>query len=420
MIKSFENNYYILYLISVSEYFLLNYLYLLPDNETSNNKNSIEEKILSYSNSYNHLYKNVLQFLTLNKSDYLYPNLEHPCEYFKYVKIIEILNLLKQGNVSVAINFLNLFIDDYINSDNTETVELIINLLYEVLEYDIEFSLNNILKIINRFPDLKVFSYIIILVKYKIEYLKGNNFIEYDDEIPSIKNIKYYFISVEFYKLMCSINKNTNDPNNIDKIINLRDLCNNNKLNRFKYLLEIELSNLYIIQGNLIEAGFILRNLISKKINNYITFRAELILCKIYAKSSDINNLDKALNKLSEDADKFGNILDKIDYYSLKAQIDILNKSHNFTESLFNYIKYSTLASNMSNVHNSNILINNYLLSANLNDINQEIKEYKVFNDKFMQIHKIYTLNFQKEIELYNIQYLNSKKFVDKLKSLIK
>lgn len=425
-------------MISVCEQSLLNYLYLIPSTSDSNKNNyknktksTVEEKILSYSDSYNHLYKNVLQFITLNKSDYLYLNLEHPYEYFKYIKIIEILNLLKLGKISIAINFLKLFIEDCSSSINSETVEILINLLYEVMEFDIEFSLVNIYRLYKRFSDLNAFDYIINLIKYKLEYFKGNvnnnnshhsNFEIYNlNQNKTIKNIEYYRISVEFYKLLCKINDNINCLSNEAEILKLKETCLNFKFNRFIYLLEIELATVYIKQGRQIEASTILNNIISSDYNSYVSFKAELTMCKFYAKTNNIIELKNNLQKLYGHVFKYGSIIDKIDYFSLKCQINVLDgDSYQFNLNISQFLKHSMLAGNTSQVNNAFILINHYLQSnINLKNIKSILDNFININNKFNKLTENHVLDVIQELELYNIKLLKNKNLQREIEKLI-
>ena len=138
-----------MYLISTFELSKLNFIFRCDEQKDNKNqeehnqiyiKNSydIEKKILSYSENIIYSYKTLLQHMSNpkeNKIDGISLKI-----FIIYINLSLILNLIKKGNYILGFtNLKNLLNNEnLICSANKEIIDMIMNILIELLEYDID------------------------------------------------------------------------------------------------------------------------------------------------------------------------------------------------------------------------------------------------------------------------------------------
>lgn len=400
----------------------LNFIYFPKQPVKSSEDNlsvSVEEKILSYSDYYNYSYKNVLQFLSLNKSDYIYPSLEKPLEYFKYVQLTTIFNLLRNGKISLALSFIKIFADVYKDSNNKETIEILLNLLYETLEFDLGFCIDLIYHIYNRFSESKDFAHVIDLIKIKFLALSGRSFAIEPNKLNKLKNQVYYQVTFDYYKLYAQVISNVYHLSNEQDLLQFRQVCKKFSINRFKHFASFLLASVYMSQKRMTEAYSIVNKVIDKADDMYTIFKGKLMLSKINTKMNKIEEVRKLVTELNLQVNKLGSLPDKYDFYSIKCQISMIDKSNEIPWDLFNLLKSAILIDNLIYIKNSFVLIRMSLAKEKTVMVSSVLEQHVVSSEMLNKLVTNFDLEKSKEIEVYKIIQYHSNKVIDQLKDII-
>lgn len=426
-------------MISTYELALINFFYdsSIGDNTTSPD---LQEKILSYSNSYSYSLKNILQFISSNNNKNEFVFGKNTLNFFKYIYFQIILNLLRKGNSSLAVYFVKLMINNFsfknlstIIKNTYETYETVLNFLFEILDYNFDYSLNTFYEIIYKFKALdhrqNEFDSTIELVTIKYLSLSGEytNFIknkynsvflessQTENKFKNSINI-YYKASMKYYLLLFSENE--------EELLKFKDFCKENKLHKFKYFASILLASLYMKHGKLVEALFIINKTIEKnqKETNYINLKAKLVLCNLYCKMKDITKVKFLLNSIQDPIEKNGNMLDKYNFYSVKSQISLLENSMEiFKESILECFFYSILTNN-SELINQTYLLFSFAYNRDtplVENVNECLIEYIDEKNKLLKMFTLFNLNALQEIELLKVIQSNNEKHFYIIKNII-
>ena len=213
LIKSFQNNYQLLYLISSIELSNLNYIFgagVVPKNENQKfsmanmNFNNLEEKIISHSNDFEHLLNNIADYFSINlnngnnnqnsnqnneknNKDWLnsidfneaVKNNDDRNKLISYTNMHQVIDYILQGRYSLCIVYLKIIVKElfeeeksvfnyknkkYITQKNklikndenipikefdTELIFQLTNLIISIMEYDFDFCFKYLMNIIN-------------------------------------------------------------------------------------------------------------------------------------------------------------------------------------------------------------------------------------------------------------------------------
>jgi hypothetical protein len=449
-------------MISTTELAFLNYYFYSNIGDSNNSflnnrthSGSVEEKILTYSNSYNYAYKNLLQFISSNKNDYLYEKSSK--YYFKNIYINIILNLLRYGKNSLAVGFLKKFINfifrNEVNNFTKETIEMILNLLFEVYEYDTDYVVGRFWDILNNFGSGSInninninnqgnlFDHFIFLLKQKFISFRGGiyNFYNNKESIiyPELKNNVYYCTNIKYLKFQSYVLNIQYDHNNFihDKLlkdlIEFKTYCKSLQLNRFKLLSNILITKLYIKQGKITESLFNINKIISKSNDEYLLLKSKLVLTEIYSKIKNMEKVESLLSELEIVIENIGNITDKFEFYSLKSQFDFIRNSNenissrnsiNISSSIFKCIKYAILSNNSKLITNALILYeiinnnSNFIESIESKEIVNKIQNHINQTNSLLYIFDNFTMTPYQEMELITVIQINNKNIIKILK----
>ena len=372
IIKSFKNNNHLLYLLSTCELAHLNFIY--GNKNRSENINTLEENILSHSNSYINSFKNVLQFITTNRGDFI--SIENKSKfYFKYVYFSLLLNTLRDGYHSFSIFYFKTIFNN-LKDNLIETSNILLFLLYNIYEYDVNFSLEKFYEISRRYINEDMLE----LFVYKLDALSGLKI----NPIINNNNI-YIYVSSEYLRLSCN---SLND----DEIIKFKNFCKEKKFKKYKNLALILLAESYINKDRISEALYILKKTILNCSDNYIEIKANITMLKLFLK---LNNNQKCLeicSLIENKINKIGSIEDKFYYYYINSSISVDNEYY-----LKNAIKYALCMNNIKFIENtinrikqSNIFINEktYLnFIYNRNELIKIKSNIKIKNIEKLEIH---------------------------------
>jgi hypothetical protein len=388
LIKSFKNNNHLIYLLSTCELAHLNFIFHTDIGEKVQS-NTLEEKILSHSNSYINAFKNVLQYLA-NPSDEVGLLSFNPGSYFKYVYFSMILNLLREGYNSLAVTYLKIVLELVKDDMARETLDVVLFLLYEVLEFDTPFAVNKFYELTRIYRNEMISDLFIT----KLKFLRGER-IEYSESIDVYKNI-YYTISKRYFYLASRVM----DSNMELEIIEFKNFCKSKSLKRFKLLANILLCKLYYYQGKVTEGLYIMKKNIDKASDYYIKLKSKVAMLKIFAGSKQVDNIIRLIDDIATTIEVIGSSEDKQEYYFIKSQYRPDNSS--YIKALNNAIctcnnKRITNSFSLYKSHHKDILVTDY--------INRLIDTH----GKLFQVKDLITLSDTEEIELYKvIHYTNS------------
>jgi hypothetical protein len=401
LIKSFKNNNYLIYLISTCELAHLNFVFHTDIGE-GEQSNSLEEKILSHSNSYIYAFKNVLQYLGSTKQEAAMLTTSSK-DYFKHVYFSLILNFLRKGYNSLAVSYLKIVIDIIGDNNSCETYDVILYLLYEITEYDITFAVEKFYQII------KIYSNDVIaeLFTIKLKYLRGD-FVEYFEDRDNYKNI-YYSVSKRYFSLSSkvAIHAKGNDVDLESELIEFKNFCKSKCLNKFKFLTDVLIAKLYLEENKITESLFILEKTVSKANDFYIKAKAKIVMLQVYSRTSQPQTLNNLITELSGDIETIGSIEDKYDYYLIRSQHGLNSEENKY---ISKSLKNAILMSNTDKINNALSLYKKSSSHSELTSLNNLLSLY----DKFNNLRKSINLSLNEEIEINKIvQYYNKKSLTD-------
>ena len=165
LIKSFQNNYQILYLISSVELSNLCLIFGIRTEEINNKtKASLEERIVSHSNNYELLYKNIADFFTLkdntqnqNISKEKTENLE---TLLLYTNIQKIIDYYLEGKIKLSLTYLSVVVSEVLKeefnfNDSRELMDefifSLITIISLFIDHDLDFALNSIINLLLKY-----------------------------------------------------------------------------------------------------------------------------------------------------------------------------------------------------------------------------------------------------------------------------
>ena len=417
-----------MYLISACDQAHLNFIFhssIESREKKSGNadslSSSVEERILSYGNSYNYAYKNILQFLSLSKSDYIYPSMESPLEYFKYVQFTAIFNLLRQGKNSLAISFLKILVDVYKYSKNKETIEMLLNLLFETVEYDLEFCLTSIHEIFAKLDNKQPFEYVIELLKFKLLALRGQCTEDFHfDKYPLIKHNVYYRTMCEYFKLYAIIQSEVALNENEKNLLKFKQNCKKYKLVKFNHLANFLLTSVYVHQKRFTEAISVANKTIAKARDEHTILRGKIALSKIYCRMGTLDQVKKLIGEVTQSMDKVGGVVDKADVLAIQSQLLILEgRNQDSILQLFNFLSLSLTLSHKENLRNSFCLLRSVIPSQKLQLLKSALGEQSIQSDNLFKMLTNFVLSKQQEAELLLIIKFHSAQTTDKIKNIL-
>lgn len=433
LIKSFVNNYNLIFLIASSELAFLNYYFhsnvgqVITRNEETETRITFDEKILSYSNSIIQAYKNILQLVTTtnstNSQEFIVE--KDPDYYFKYVYYILIVNLLKEGKASLAFSFLKRLIDylfletngyNFTNSNkyySIETIQIILNLLIEVIDFDLVYSIEKIYQIV--FSNKRInFGSSLEMLKCKFYALSGilNDFSEVSYESS---NTTYEKFTMDYLKLeeFMSIDQNNYSDYEV-KLISFKNKCKEYKFEKLKLFTNVLISKYYLMINKITESHLLISKTLNKSNDEQTSIKAKLVLAEIYAKTKNIPKLKEILTDLEYKIEKYGKIKDRFNYYLIKSQLLILENVNNINlpkikQSLYKCITTSLISCNIQNLELSQFLLSNLELNDK-NHLEFELNAYKMDVSTLLSIFNKYKINFLEAIELIFIICNRNKK----------
>lgn len=371
LIKSFQNNFQLIYLLSSIELANLNFVF--ESNIGNNSSNSLEEKILSHSNNCLHLYKNISDFYTMKDKEIK----NDLSSMINYTNFHMIYNLVRKGEYSLSIEYIKILLQEVSSFDtvyddtNNEIINNVILLLMNIMEFDINFCLNTIHSIIQR-KDVIDNEYVLWLVvkKFCAESECESNVNRIDEHV----GIFYKFID-EFYDLYHEFHSNYLIAESTSFIEDKLQMFIK-KTKQFHILTYhtkalILLSKVYIKQGRYTEAMIILnKNIVNSNTSNYLMLVAKINLCYCYYYLKYEIKAKELINEIKEKIDNVCSITARYDYYYL---INLYEKKD---EIAFKCINLGLLLNNKEKVSNAISMIKDIKSQQEMND-----KISKVFEE---------------------------------------
>ncbi len=401
----------------------------------------------------------MLQFLSSSKGDFVYE--KSPDYYLKFVYVSLILNLSRKGKNSLTLSYIKKFLDFILIKRNDsekkfslknlslETIEIILNLLFEFYEYDNDYIIKKFEQIfysLSSIKDLKKLNYLIYILKQKFLSFTLINLKSLTVEINSsdfnqIRNNLYYMTYLKYLELensfynfkYCKNNKNSE----IEKeLADYKTTCKKMKFIKFKILTTILLAKVFLIKGKITEALFEITKMLKKleKIDEeYLTMKLKLVLLEIYSKKKNLSKVAILLEELEISLDNIGNISDKYEFYLIKTQMAIINSSNANTgkiydsdlrNSIFYCFNYSLLSNNSGMLKNSLFLLELYEISIKKSIqkksyIKETIQCHLDQLQKLLSIFENFPVSSLQSFELIKVIHSNSMMTVKKIRKYL-
>ena len=416
LIKSFQNNFQLLYLNSSIELSNLNFIFNSDIGYNEKNKHTLDQKILRHSNNYSHLFKNISDYYTLKDKE-TKNDLDN---MMTYSNIHLIQNLMLKGEYSLSIQYLKIMIQEIFliiqkeNNNFTEAHNEIMNnlicLMMNILEYDYNFSLDIILNLLNlkinglNFND-KDDIFLLIINKYCSEY-EDYVFKEINEDYIMYKGVYYNFVS-EYFKLYHEYNKNEliepQDNSLENKLLQYISKCNDYHINAYKIKASILLSRLYNNEGRISDSIFILKKIINnEKLSKNIITVCQIHLAYNYFKLEMFNKVNTLLNKIKSNIENICDVHDKFYYYYLYS---IFYKSNEY---IIKCLKYALLQNNKKKINSALSLINDDKINISL-----KINELQNKNKKYFNIINGFNITPREGIDIIFLINKNNNEFLN-------
>ena len=424
LIKSFQNNFQLLYLNSSIELSNLNFIFHSTigflDKKIESKNISLDLKILSHSNNYSQLFKNLSDYYTLKDKEINNDELEN---LISYSNIHLIFNLLLKGEYALAIQYIKIVIKEIFKiylDKNTELTEShneilfgLINLMLNILDYDYKLSIEVIYNILNlkNFQDNliinKEYIFWIIINKYCCEY--QNYTYKLINNNKNFYNIGIFYLFInEYYNLYYEFNKpyelKTNEDDFENNLIIFINKCDEYHINSYKISGKLLLSKFYIEKERFTESEIILNKIIyydsiseGEKIKCYIYLAYIYYYLKSYQKTEEI------INNIQLNIENYCNISEKFDYYYLYT---IFYKDKKFINLC---LKYSLILNNSQKIEKCMEAYNLYInvdneKNKNENELQNIINEHIEKNNKLFNILNLFNISVKEGLEiLYEI-----------------
>ena len=392
LIKSFQNNFQLIYLLSSIELANLNFVF--ESNIGNNSSNSLEEKILSHSNNCLHLYKNISDFYTMKDKEIK----NDLTAMINYTNFHMIYNLVRKGEFSLSIEYVKILLREVNSFDcdssdtNNEIVNNVISLLMNIMEFDVTFCLKTIHDMIQKKNQIDN-DYVL--------WIAVNKFTAESDVEGSVRKIDehvgifYKFID-EFYSLYHQFYKNLFIAESSSFIEDKLQMYIK-KSKQFHILTYhtkalILLSKVYIKQGRYTEAMVVLNKIIvNANTSNYFAIVAKCNLCYCY---HYLNYQAKARETISEIKEKIENICsitERFDFYYL------LNLYEKKDEIAVKCVKLAMLLNNKEKVARAIDMINDCKCKEELKAKVEKVQEE---NDKLFGVLNKFKTTAKEAIEV--------------------
>jgi hypothetical protein len=302
---------------------------------------------------------------------------------------------LREGYNSLAVFYVNIVLELLSDDYAKETLDVLLFLLYEVVEFDTPFVINKYYELTKLYRNEMISDMFIT----KLRYLRGE-VIKYDQSVDAYKNI-YYTVSMRYFHLASKL-KNGNSGLELE-ILEFREFCKSKSINKFKLLANILISKLYCSQNKLTESLYILEKNISKSRDYYIKLKSKIAMLTIYEKNKMNKNIEEVLKELASTIEIFGTIEDKYEYYIIEGQYNSNTKGGKSAS--IRSVKNAIHICNLTKIKHSSIVC-----MLNQTNIDSSIKELIDLHEKLFKIKDLITLKDNEEIELYKIIHYASNK----------
>jgi len=387
----------------------------------SGNSDELEKKILSYANNTIYSYKTLFQHISNSKETKLEGiNLK---VYIIYINLSLVLNLIRKGYYSLGFTKLKYLLENEIlmNSANYEIIDSIQNILVDMLDYDINDSLeyfllfykknqnfcsinsSNLKQVFNNKNNS--FDHMVKVIKLKFYsfsqneiFIKNENF-EADEDI---KNNIFYSFTVEYILIFSEI-KNLSYKSDINHIkINILKLKNfikkakQHKLFRLYFNAKLNLAKLYLFQDPN-KACLIGIKLKDKNLDDSLLLKYYLFDCFLNAKIKDFKKLKKNLCFIENSylLMNSGSIEDNYDFYFFKMEMllfklkEDLSKYLNLIELFCLWLHLLIIAVKMLNKEKIFYLLNLFIMNFELNieALQRDVFSVIDYNDQTSKIN---------------------------------
>lgn len=428
LIKSFQNNFQLLYLLSSIELVNLNFVFNSEIGLTNSNTASIkslEEKILSHSNNCLHLYKNISDYYTLMNEKEIKGDLN---TMINYTHTHLIYNLMRKGEYSLAIDYTKIYLNEIYRNASTlnnitatlnEIISNVISLLMNIMEFDYCFAIETIYDILMNKQYKDIYGYHtefilwIVLNKYFIEhkgvdlYRKIN--MQHKQQNNETIGIYYHFIA-EYYSLkhkVLSIENGIIYDELENDILNYISKCKQFHILHYKTRAVILLSKLYIFIGKITEAILILSKVTQGKNSTvYEITKAKIAMCYCYYELGFYSKIKELLKEIEVNINNVCSIPDKFDYYYMKYLNDVHNYNNNNYEYIYKCIRYAIQMNNLYKINKVISLVKNDQFLKEIND------GVIIKNEKLIQLVNQFNINVCEAIEIVYLINKNNEMFI--------
>lgn len=349
LVKSFESNYNLIYIISSFENSKLNYLFgsleekqteFLQENNLLYSKNceEIEKKILSYANNSIYSYKILFQHMSNPKENKLDGiNLKN---YILYINLSSILNLLNKGKLLLGFTKFKYLLENEIlmKSANYEIIEIILNISLDMLDYDIDNSLEYFFLFYKRNQNSNKsqiknnsFNYLVKMIKIKLYglsqndiFLKNSNFAN-DEKICQNLYYKNYIKYIKYFTNIKSLTFKNQVCLNMINILKLKKFIKklkNQKILKLYFKSKLYLAKLFALE-DLNKAKLIAMKIKDKNLDDGLLLRYYLFECFLNSRTKNFKKLKEFLNIIERSfiLKNSGSIEDKYEFYYFKMEL---------------------------------------------------------------------------------------------------
>ena len=395
LIKSYENNYHLLYMISSMELSTLNMMFgtnLGLINSTSSN---YENSYLYNCSKYLTNLKRILQFNSSKKVDnHIFCNFD---EYISIYYINVINNLILAGHISLSKNYFLNFYQSLKSRLNHEYICYILHILFELTEFDISFVLKILIDLIaienimtiqdNQNPIMDL-----ICLKY---FVNGNNINSSELIINSLTKTNFnshqaYFINnVKLLRFSLEVRRNKCIRNEmINELNEFKSKCKRLNFNKFELESNLLISEILINQERFSEALIFIgkAKLRSKTLNlKNILNKSRLAYAKIFFILKNYEKSDKIVDKLAKEIEKDWEIYQKAEFYILKAKLTIIKYKFDLPSHFKRISYYIYQAIESFSLNNDQKAINDslnllYILTIKLEKDNQNFNFFSRYS----------------------------------------
>ena len=385
LIKSFQNNFQLIYLLSSIELANLNFVF--EANIGNNSSNSLEEKILSHSNNCLHLYKNISDFYTMKDKEIK----NDLTAMINYTNFHLIFNLLRRGEFSLAIEHVKILLREVDVSDcndtNKEIVSNVISLLMNIMEFDVTFCLDTI----HAFAQEKDDNEFVLWLTVK-KFTAESDVECYAKKIEQHVGIFYKFID-EFYTLYHQFHTNFLLEESIEDKLQIF-IRKSKQFHILTYHTKalILLSKVYIKQGRYTEAMSVLNKITThSNTSNYFAVVAKCYLGYCYHYLRYDAKAKETLSEIKEKIENICSITDRFDFYYL---VNLYEKND---EIAVKCVKLGMLLNNKEKVARAIEMMSN---SERKEELRAKVDKVTEENDKLLALLSMFKTTAKEAIDV--------------------